>query len=293
MGLRAKFNLVLLLVFAIGLALFYFLSTPFLNGNAEAEVIQKARIMMESAAGTRKYTAEEIEPLLAGQMDKNFHPQAVSSYAAIKNFQVLHAKFPDYAYREVALNPTNLSDRATDWEADIINYFRSNPEKPDSITYRDTANGRYLHLSYPLRVNEQCLVCHSRWEGAPKSMVDAYGTKNGFGWKVNEIVGAQVVSVPMEVPLQRAHATRLFFIELLAAVFLLLVILLNVILHFVVLRPISQMSRIATDVSMGKPGVPDCVQAGTDEVASLAASFNRMRRSLEEAIKMINKPREH
>ena len=292
MGLTAKFNLVLLLVFAIGLGLFYFLSEPFLRMNADEEVIQKARIMMESAAGTRKYTVEEIEPLLAGRMDQKFHPQAVSSYAAMKNFEVLHTRFPDYTYREVALNPTNLSDRATDWEADIINTFRSNPEKPDLITYRDTSNGRYLHLSYPIRAQQQCLVCHSRLEMAPKSMLDAYGTTNGFGWRVNEIVGAQVVSVPMEVPLQRAHATRLFFMELLAAVFLLLAILLNVILHLVVLRPISQMSRIASDVSMGKPDVPDYVQGGSDEIASLAASFNRMRRSLEQAIKMIEKIRD-
>ncbi len=292
MGLRAKFNLVLLLVFAIGLGLFYFLSEPFLRRNAEEEVIQKARIMMESAAGTRKYTVEEIEPLLAGRMEQKFHPQAVSSYAAIRNFEVLHARFPDYAYREVALNPTNLNDRATDWEADIIKSFRSNPEKSDLVSYRDTSTGRYLHLSYPIRAQQQCLVCHSRLEAAPKSMIDAYGTTNGFGWKENEIVGAQVVSVPMEVPLQRARATRLFFIVLLAAVFLLLAILLNVILHFVVLKPISRMSRIASDVSMGKLDVPDYVQGGSDEIASLAASFNRMRRSLEQAIRMIDKRRD-
>jgi protein-histidine pros-kinase len=32
-------------------------------------------------------------------------------------------------------------------------------------------------------------------------MIAIYGTNNGFGWKENEIVGAQIVSVPMSVPL--------------------------------------------------------------------------------------------
>ena len=38
MGLGAKLNLVLLFVFALGLALFYFLSEPFLEKAAEEDV---------------------------------------------------------------------------------------------------------------------------------------------------------------------------------------------------------------------------------------------------------------
>jgi hypothetical protein len=38
-------------------------------------------------------------------------------------------------------------------------------------------------------------------------MIRTYGDQAGFGWKLNEIVGAQVVSVPMAVPMQRARVT--------------------------------------------------------------------------------------
>ena len=51
MGLRMKFNWVLLLAFLIGLALTAYLSDRILKNNAREEVIQNARIMMESALG--------------------------------------------------------------------------------------------------------------------------------------------------------------------------------------------------------------------------------------------------
>jgi HAMP domain-containing protein len=287
MGLGGKLNLVLAFVFIFGLGLFYFLSAPYLEERAREEVLVRARIMMESAAGTRKYTNEEIAPLLTSRMGADFHPQTVAAYAATKNFEVMRANFPDYSYREVALNPTNPRGRALEWEADIINDFRSFPKKHDSVTYRDTPQGRLVQLSQPIRVDKKCLVCHSRWEAAPKSLIAAYGKSNGFGWKANEIVGAQIVSVPMAVSLQRARETRLFFMKLLAAVFLVLAVLLNVLLRLVVLKPLARMSHVASEVSMGKPEVPEYVRPGTDEIASLSASFNRMRRTVEEAMKML------
>ena len=67
----------------------------------------------------------------------------------------------------------------------------------------------------------------------------------------------------------------------------LLLLLLNILLHFVVIRPVKRMSEIAGEVSMGKPDVPEYVRQGSDEIASLSQSFNRMRLSLENAMKML------
>jgi len=38
-------------------------------------------------------------------------------------------------------------------------------------------------------------------------MVTLYGTTNGFGWHMDEIVGAQIVSMPNAVPTQMAEGT--------------------------------------------------------------------------------------
>jgi HAMP domain-containing protein len=288
MGLRTKFNLMLFFAFTVGLTLAAGLSYRILQQNAREEVIQNARIMMESALGIRGYTVREIRPLLALQMKRQFLPQSVSAYAAMQNFQALRDKLPDYTYREAALNPTNPSHRPTDWEADIIREFRNNTERQELITERDTPTGRILNLAHLLQIKDEgCLQCHGKVEDAPKTVTDIYGTTNGFGWKLNDIVGAQIVSVPMTVPLERAWKTFLTFIGLLEVVFFLIMILLNILLHIVIIKPVLKMSKIANEVSLGNMDIPEYTKPGKDEIASLSASFNRMRRSLENALKML------
>jgi HAMP domain-containing protein len=290
MGLRAKLNLVLAIVAVGGLVLFALGSTPLLQSLARDEVLQSSRIMMESAAGARQYTSSEVAPLLSATMDQTFHPQAVSAYAAKKNFAVLHAKFSDYSYREAALNPTNPEDRATDWEADIINDFRAHPDKSETIGLRDTAMGPALNLARPIVAAPQCLVCHSLPQNAPKSMVAIYGAQNGFGWQPNEIIGAQIVSVPMAVANTRAAQVRNLFLLLFLGVFAVLFLLLNLMLSIVVIRPIDQMSKVAEQVSMGDVDAPEYVREGSDQIAALSKSFNRMQRSLKEALQMLRNP---
>ena len=153
---------------------------------------------------------------------------------------------------------------------------------------RDTPTGRSLYVARPIQIkNPACLACHSVPAAAPPSMIKVYGESNGFGWKVNEIIGAQVVSVPMSVPIANANRAFYTFMGSLFGVFLLVFIVLNVMLDWIVVRPISRMSEAADKVSVGDFDVPEFPEQGKDEVSRLASSFNRMRRSLEQAMKLI------
>ena len=287
MGLRAKFNLLMLAVAIIGAGLFALAAEPLVNAVAREEVLQGSRIMMESAAGARKYTSEQIAPILKSQIGQHFYPQSVSAYAAKRNFDVIHEKFPDYMYREAALNPTNPQDRATDWEADIINDFRGHPGKEEDSFVRSTATGPMLELARPLANKPACMECHSTAASAPASMVALYGPETGFGWKPGEISGAQIVSVPMSASEVRAeHIRRLFLVPFLGFLVLLFVSI-NILLHFVVIRPMEKIARNAEAVSMGKIDTPEYEYKGRDQIGRLAASFNRMHRSLAQAFRML------
>lgn len=289
MGLRTKFNIVLLVALTIGLGLAAFLSDRIVERNAREAVASNARIMMEAALAIRGYTAREIRPLLAQQMTERFLPHTVPSFAAQTNFRMLQDEFPEYTYKEAALNPTNLADRATDWEADIINDFRNDGSLDEITTIRDTPTGQSLVLARPLQITDPgCLTCHGEPDDAPDTMLAMYGRNNGFGWELNEIIGAQIVSVPMSVPLERAQETFWVFLGSLLAIFGLIAILLNLMLHYIVIRPVVKISNLASEVSMGNLDAPEYEHAGKDEIASLVASFNRMRRSLESAMRMLN-----
>ena len=289
MTLRLKFNLVLGVASLAGILVAALLVYNLLQQNAREEIQDSARIMLKSALSVRAYTVDEIKPLLALQQKRQFLPQSVPAYAANRYIKQLQTQYPDYSYREATLNPTNPVDRAVDWEADIINYFRNHDARKELIGTRDTPTGPSLYLSHPIRIEDpKCLSCHSVPAEAPPTMLAKYGSDNGFGWKLHEVVGAQIVSVPMSVPLERARKTFMLFMSLLVGVFVLIAVLLNIMLNFVVIRPVKRLSAKANEVSLGALEAEEIPVRGSDEISSLTQSFNRMHRSLASAVKMLD-----
>jgi protein-histidine pros-kinase len=118
-------------------------------------------------------------------------------------------------------------------------------------------------------------------------MLALYGSQNGFGWKLGQIVAAQVVSIPMAVPLSRAYEALMWFMLALAGTFLVTVIIVDFLLRALVTRPVAEISEMANKVSMGELDTPEYVRNSRDEIGSLSASFNRMRRSLQNAMAML------
>ena len=288
MRLRLKFNLVLIVVFAVGFAATGAVSYELLQRNAREEVLRDAGLMMEAALSVRKYTVSQIRPELIKVIDQTFLPQTVPAYAATEVFGELRKGYPEYSYKEATLNPTNPRDRATDWESDIVNRFRQVATEKEIVAERDSPTGRQLYIARPIRItNPECLQCHTTAEASPPSMIKIYGPANGFGWKLNEVVGAQVVTVPMAVPHRNADRAFVTFMSSLAAIFAVIFVALNVMLSTLILRPIRRLSEVADVVSTGDFSEPEFPEQGRDEVAVLASSFNRMRRSLEKAMQMI------
>jgi protein-histidine pros-kinase len=221
-------------------------------------------------------------------MKYGFLPQSVPAYSATEVFNGLRKKFPEYAYKEATLNPTNPRNRAVDWETDVVNQFRNNTDHSEIIGERDTPTGRLLYIARPIQIRDPaCLACHSTVDAAPKTLIDRYGPANGFGWKLNEIVGAQVVSVPTDVPIQRARTAFRSFMLSLAGVFVFVAIVLNVMLVYMVIRPVSRLAKLADQASLGNTDVPDFHVRSRDEIRMLADSFNRMKKSVVQAMKML------
>jgi len=289
MGLRLKFNLVLLVVFVLGLGVTAYVSWGLLERNARDEVVRNANLMMEAALAIRAYTVDQVRPQLDLQLMRVFLPQSVPAYAATETLGQLKKKYPDYSYKEATLNPTNPRNRAADWEADLVSEFKNRSGLTEMIGERDTPTGRSLYIARPIKItNPACLPCHTTPETAPATMIKYYGPANGFGWKLNDIIGAQVVSVPMTVPFRNAERAFLAFMSSLATVFALVFVVLNVMLSRMIVQPISRMSRAADQVSTGNFDIPELAESGKDEIAVLGRAFNRMRRSLQKALQMID-----
>jgi methyl-accepting chemotaxis protein len=288
MKLLFKFNLVFLILFALAIGACYYITGTLLQRNAYAEIDENARLMIADALAVRAYTVSQIKPLLDTQLKYTFLPQSIPAYSATEVFNTLRKTYPEYSYKEAMLNPTNPRDRAVDWEADLINQFRNGTASGELSGQRDTPTGKSLYLAKPLKIGDPaCLLCHSTVEIAPRTMVDKYGPANGFGWNLNEIVGAQVVSVPTAVPLARAqHALKTFMISL-ASVLVGIGVILNLLLYWMFVRPVTQISKLADRVSLGELDAPDINVRSRDEIQTLAESLARMRKSMAQALQLL------
>ncbi len=288
MKLLLKFNLVFVAVFLLGIGLTGLVTRELLQRNAQEEVLQHARFMMEKALAVRSYTSTQVAPLLETQMKYSFLPQSVPAFSATEVLAKLQKNYPEYGYKEATLNPTNPRNRAVEWEVDVISEFRKSPDAKEFIGERDTPGGRALYIARPIKIaNEACLRCHSTVDAAPKTLVEKYGPANGFGWNLNEVVGAQMVSVPMAVPMQRADRAFGVFMGLLTAVFVAIAAVLNAMLWWLVIRPVTRLSAIADRVSLGELDVTPFEARTRDEIGVLSQSFKRMQKSLVQALKML------
>src|SRR5579872_5244758 len=100
-------------------------------------------------------------------------------------------------------------------------------------------------------------------------MIKLYGSNNGFDWKLGDTVAAQIVSVPMSVPLaitEQAFRTLMIYLGGLALATL---ILLDLAMVVIVIRPVSRLVAAADEISHGNLDVPEIPVRGSDEISQL------------------------
>jgi Protein of unknown function (DUF3365) len=210
---------------------------------------QLAQALQQAVSGLANPKERQTLQVLSEQIVQNvtqqprtvpepqFAAQSIPFYAATEAFNYFRKRYPDYSYKEAALNPTNPRDRTVEWEADVVNIFNRTPSKTDLVGYRETPEGPSLYYSAPIRVDSQsCLSCHASAEDAPREVTKIYGKNNGFGWKLNEIIGAQIVSVPARLVNESADAAVTRILCWLAAGYALVFIVVNLGVYFLARR---------------------------------------------------------
>ncbi|HEY9824200.1 MAG TPA: DUF3365 domain-containing protein [Stenomitos sp.] len=290
--LSAKLNLILLVVFFIIVVINGLILSKILQNNAEQEIASKASLLIETMGAVRDYTSAQVNPELAPRLETEdqFLPQTVPGYSAREVFENLRKReqYKDFFYKEATLNPTNLRDKADGFETTIVNNFRNQPKLAEQQGFRSFPGGDIFYVARPISVSkDSCLRCHSTPQAAPKSQLATYGSDNGFGWKLNEIVGAKIVSVPSSKVLADAHRMQLLVLGILTAGCVLAIVILNLFLRVSIVKPLTQMSQWSKQVSTGNME-SEFEHHSKDEIGILANSLNRLKVSLEMAMNMLN-----
>jgi protein-histidine pros-kinase len=260
----------------------------FLRQRALEQAVANARLMLVTAVAVRSYTNDFIVPVLERLPADKFYKMTVPSFAAHSVYRAVQATYPAYTYRESALNPTNPDDRPTSFEVEMINRFRANAQLEELRGVRDSDDGSVFYLSRPIKITQgACLRCHSTPDLAPAAMIAQYGPINGFGWKLDEIIGIQTLTVPVEQELRGAAELAILIAGGLLVVFFVIYWALTLSLDTAVVRPLVALARAAEEASKSSDQRIVLPRAGAEEVQTLADAIERLRVSVLKAIAQI------
>jgi len=291
MSLRAKFNLAVIVIFGVGLALTSVVSYVTEVQQAREEIRREADLLLSLALATLCYTVSEVRPLLWQLEEENdFLEETVPSFAGQQTFRIFNEEFSDFTYREAALNPTNPRDLARSWEVDIIQNMIASNSDEIVVGERNADGERLLYLARPIRITDEgCLECHSTPSAAPAAMIAEYGADGGFGWNMNEIIGSQITTVPAANAYEQARASTLTLVGSLFTVFTLILIAINFMLDRMFIAPLGALADTTDRYSRGDLSAEEHPVDRDDEIGKLQRATNRLRRSLEKAMEITQK----
>ena len=115
--------------------------------------------------------------------------------------------------------------------------------------------------------------------------------------RINLILGATfllglalvIVVVPYALPTELARNGFVSLVLSMAIIFLLLLVVINIVIRRLVLKPVSQVIRMADEISDGNLRNPEIKVTGNDEIAEMLGAFNRMRRSMIKLAQMMQR----
>jgi methyl-accepting chemotaxis protein len=293
MKIGTKVNLILIIVFISGIFISGIALSNVLEKKSENEVSSKALILMQIVNSVRDYTNERVQPLLLPKVDtqEQFISESIPSFTLREVFEKFrkNKEYSNFVYKDAALNPTNLRDKADEFEANIVERFRQEPDNKTVSGFRTMSGEKLFYNARPFVIQDKsCLRCHTSPELAPKSQIVTYGKDNGFGWKLNQIVAAQIIYVPAEEIYKNSNRSFFLIIGIVGTIFTTIVFIMNQLLKKTVLLRIKKIATVAEQVSVGDMNA-DFGKQSKDEIGDLAEAFNRMKYSLEIAINMLNK----
>ena len=290
--ISTKFNLLVIIIFIIGILLSGATFWTILQQRAEAEVSSKALVLMETINAVRNYTQDRVNPLLKERLEtqSEFTPEAIPTFSAREVFEYFRKNegYESFIFKDAAPNPTNLRDRADDFETKLVQEFQNQPSLQEKNGWRDFSFGQAFYTARPFALTKpSCLECHSTPDIAPKSLLTTYGSKHGFGWKLNDIVAAQIVYVPAEEIMASVRRSFVMTLGILIGTFFIVVFSLNFLLKRSVIQRIQKIAKTAQAVSLGDMKA-DFKDDSKDEIGLLVIAFNRMKSSVEVAIRLLN-----
>ena len=285
MSIRLRANLIFVAIVMPALLIAAFSMERASSAAAHRTAMREAALLTAEAGVVAEYITDRVVPL-ASSDDRApliFVPATTPFYAVREEADAVAKRIPTDSLRRVVLDPVGNADRPDDWERGIINHLRSEKDPKPFTIERSQAGAVRLSLITPLPFSRGvCATCYSSRRDAPPGILDVYGGNPGFDRQPGEIVGITIATVPLA-------GEAVFWTDCISLVLVALAswCALNGVLQLLVLRPLGRVAAVAEQVSLGQ-AVAEFEPGRADEIGKITRAFNRLRRSMESAIMLVD-----
>jgi HAMP domain-containing protein len=188
------------------------------------------------------------------------------------------------------MNPRNPLNRADSFEQSVLQFFTEKRHISETKGFIDKGNAEFFYVAKAVVSEDSCMHCHSQPNVAPQEVVAIYGNTAAFGWSPNQVMASLIVYVPTKLAREHAIKALLTFMGLYAAVFFVILFMIDRAIVSGIIKPIKNFAATADEISKGKFD-KDFSAAGNDEMKTLAEAFSRMKMSIIASMNMIEKYR--
>jgi len=291
LSLQARFAVMLIIIFIVSLPLVGAAAYFVLQKNISEDAFEQANVFLNTMESVRHHVGKVIRPVAQENLPGKFDVRLMStSFAARGVAERLKENFPEYTFRHVSLNPRNPVNKADNFEQGVLQYFTNNRSIKETKGFVDRGDAEYFYVAKAVVSEDSCMQCHSQPDVAPKEVVATYGSTAAFGWQPNQVMASLVVYVPTK--LAKAHAMKalLTFMGLYAAVFVVILVMLDRAIVSGIINPIKVFAATADEISKGN-FEKDFTVTSKDEIKTLADAFGRMKISIIASMNMLEKYR--
>lgn len=286
-SISRRFNFSILGVYLLSIVI----SAPSIYFYTRHEVYQQSAVqlglLVDTVKSIKGYVSSDLRPYFL--KEGLFHTAGMSGIVAVsKVAQNLKTLQQHYSIRNVSDNPLNPKNGPENLEAELLNRFRANNQL-NELRVEGMINGqRMLVRSVPIMSKKGCLRCHGNPDKVPVEVVSEYGRASGYNYKVGDVVGLELVGVPIADIDALALKRSSIAVALLTLLFTLVFVAINVLVRRYLISPLLEITETAHAVAKGRLDQPLTMNRN-DEIGDLARSVELLRRSFAQLMKRMRK----
>lgn len=141
------------------------------------------------------------------------------------------------------------------------------------------------------------LVARFKSQGAANELSGEVGNPGGRRYYLarpvhdaeGKVASVRLVTIGTQFYIHDAERALYALMGSLLLIFAIVFLMLNLLLDRMIVRPITQIAKTADEISVGNLSLPEIKPESKDEIGTLVVAFNRLRRSTEEAIRLLGK----